>query len=324
MPRSEVYKAVPDRAGPFAYIEQQALEESGDIDILFVGSSLLWAGIDTHAVAEALSARIRRPATVVMLGSNWEGADLPYVLLHDLLSHRHVRLVVLSTPTSRFTHDTPHVQAFRWMRFGEDQEAADALLWSDRLSVYAAEVLGAPRQVVSWLRPNMVYPEEVDAGWLREERLHEGYYGAPFVRDDSEAKPVSAATATYDGSPTGPFRFVGPPPGSYERVYLRETGRLLERNGSAVAALHVVTARERGQEVVRERFRWPDALGVPCDILGVPAATLFAGMSEERLHHYYYDEHLNGNGAARFTAAVAPAIVETYLRAGARSAAGSQ
>ncbi len=158
--------------------------------------------------------------------------------------------------------------------------------------------------------PNEVYPEEVAAGWLRDDRLSDGYYGAPFVEEGEASVPAPQA-ATYPESATS-FRFVGPPPAAYESVFLRGTGRLLEREGTAVVALHVPTARERGQDVIRERFVWSDALGVPCDIVGIPSATLFAGVPEGRFYHYYYDEHMNGNGARLFTAAVASALVQAY------------
>jgi hypothetical protein len=310
--RAELYKEVPTGAGPFGYIEHEVFEEVGDIDVLFVGSSLLWAGIESDTVERALSSALGRPAKVVVLGSNWQGADLPYVLLRDVLARRRVGMVALSGPLATFIPDTPHLQAHRWARYGEYPEVTEAMPFRSSMSLYAAGVLGAPRHLVSWLRPNRVSPAELDPEWLRSEHAQQGYHGVPFVVEDRTAVDVPTESMISKPSSPGVFRILGSTPGPYERAFLKATGELLRRNGVAAIAIHVPTARERGEDVVRERFRWDEELGTPCPVIGVPSATLFGGKTPEQVLHYYYDEHLNRNGAARFTATIAPAIARAY------------
>jgi hypothetical protein len=71
--------------------------------------------------------------------------------------------------------------------------------------------------------------------------------------------------------------------------------------------------RERGQNVVSERELWPEVLGAPVDIVGIPPARLFAGLPESELPRLFYDDvHLNQSGQDLFTPLVTPALVQLH------------
>src|SRR6185369_7920682 len=112
--REAAWSGVPTCEGPFSHIQQGVFEEKGDIDLLFIGSSFLWAGIDTPQVERAQSAQLGRKATVLTLGSNWWGEDLTYFLLRDLLARRRVKMVVFSMPTKTDQQSAPHPGAAYW------------------------------------------------------------------------------------------------------------------------------------------------------------------------------------------------------------------
>src|SRR6185503_18812143 len=114
-----------------------------------------WVGIDAPLVQRELTRALGRPARVLTFGMNFPGIDLQYVLLRDFLERRKARMVVFSMPTARHISDSPHVFAYRFMRYGEDVQALEGLSVRNRAALYAGEVLGAPRQFLSLLRPNL-------------------------------------------------------------------------------------------------------------------------------------------------------------------------
>src|SRR5438309_682095 len=57
--------AAPVAAGPYSFLEREIYEERSDLDLAFVGDSLLWVGIDTPLVARSLGPVLGRPARVV-------------------------------------------------------------------------------------------------------------------------------------------------------------------------------------------------------------------------------------------------------------------
>src|SRR5258708_690215 len=68
--RREVYMAMPAIVGPYAFVGKEIFDESSELDVLFLGNSYVWAGIDTPAVKEALSERSHADAKVVTFGSD--------------------------------------------------------------------------------------------------------------------------------------------------------------------------------------------------------------------------------------------------------------
>jgi len=95
-PHATVYSATPDFYGPFAYHYHQIYEEKSEVDMVFLGSSRMWFGIDTPHVQTEFSNFLGRKSVVFTLSWLWDGQDLTYFLLKDLLEHRKVKVVVVA------------------------------------------------------------------------------------------------------------------------------------------------------------------------------------------------------------------------------------
>jgi hypothetical protein len=309
--KSDVYSGVTTRHGPFTYLQQQIFSERSELDIVFVGSSLIWAGIDTPYVQRELSKKLGREAKVVTLATNWRGEDLTYTVLSDLLAHRKVRMVVLTMPLPYQTQSAPHHQAFRWWLYGDNEAELRRLPLKDRVAVYGEQVLGAPRHLLSAIRSNRIVAAPLDRklGALQEES---GFQGAPFVRRTYQAPPPEARGLIYSPETRNQFEFTGQALSQYQSEFLSATFMLLSKHQTRVLILHVPTSQERHSAVVSERMFWPAVMGQDVPILGVTPATLFAGMSDAEIDQFFYDEHLNVNGSELFTRTVTPGILEVY------------
>jgi hypothetical protein len=310
--RAEVYRGVTHEAGPYTFLEHEIFEEKEDLDLVFVCSSLLHMGIDAPYVQRELSKQLGREARVVSLPVKWQGMDLQYVLLRDLLEHRHPKMVVMAMPIPTYTSDRPHVLAYRWLRYGEFPEVVEGLPLRSRVTLYADFVLGAPRQWLTLIRPNRVDPAKAVSPLLGSVYSRTGYYGAPFVEEPTIPPAIPTASMIYGPGTEARFDFDGAPLGPFQLHFALALGKLVEKYGSHLTLLHIPIDGERGNTRVPERMSWPTMLEPRPSMVGVPSAELFAGVSEERFYHYYYDQHFNVNGMRLFTRAVTPALLQVY------------
>jgi hypothetical protein len=282
------------------------------LDVAFVGSSLLLKGVDAPYFQRELSRVLGRPAQVMILAAYWQGMDLQYTMLRDLLEHRKVRMLVMSMPIPEFTSDRPHVEAYRWLRYGDEPDALAGLSLRSKATLYADFVLGAPRQWLTLVRHNRIGPQETSGDALGSEYDRTGYYGAPFVPEDIPAPPVAPSAAIYAPATARNFDFNGLPLGPYQRHFCEQIGEIIRQHGTHLTLLHVTTSEEPQATVVPERMYWPDVMRVPMQIVGLPASALFAGIPNNLFYNYFYDQHMNVNGKELFTRAVTPALIRIY------------
>ena len=313
VPRPEVYWGITKEAGLYPFLGHQVFEEHEALDIAIVGSSLLLKGVDAPLLQVDLSRALGRPAKVELLAAYWQGMDMQYALLRDLLEHRHVGMVIMSMPIPQFNSNRPHVQAFRWLRFGEERDAIAGLPLASRTTLYADAVLGTPRQFLSLLRPNEIDPRRAVSSTLGSEYDRAGYYGAPFLRERIDAPHPATWTMIYSGASHHLFDFHGPPLPPYQQHWVREIGKLLREHHTPLTLLHVNDSEERGDLVVHERMFWPDLMQMPMLIVGVPTQTLFAKVPEDRFYNYFFDQHMNLNGKELFTTTINPALIKAYV-----------
>lgn len=312
--RKGVYQAVPLRAGPYSHFEQQIFEEKSDIDILFLGSSLIWSAVDTPYVQKELSRKLGRDVNVLTFGSNWRGEDLSYVLLRDLLEKRKVQMLVIHMPLDYQTEETPHKQAFRWMLYTENEAALQGLSLRSQLTIYGEEVLGAPRHLLSLIRPDLRGKETSVSATLGANKVEQGFYGAPFVRRAPPVPNFPATDLIYSPKTKDRFYFTGQALNSYQLHFVRLIFDLARQHRVHLAILNIPISRDRHSSVAVERMFWPEVFGADVPIVGVPPATLFKEMSDAEIDQLFYDEHLNVNGSEYFTRAIAPAILELYAQ----------
>lgn len=328
--RSEVYPAIPWKCGPFVWAQQKIFFETNDVDIAFVGSSLIWGDINPVYVQQELSAQLGRQAEVFTLGWPWPGFDAVYVVARDLLEHRRVRVLVVYDEVRGDTtpNDDPHPQSARWFRIGENDEALAGLGWRGELGLYGGAVLGMPRSLLSLARPNLtespaqyrsnvwdtLYHAENFATQLGGLRARIGFNNRPnFTPFHPTPIATPADTVVYSDATRDSFKFTGPDTRPYRAHFLHELADLCEAHGTQLVIFHPPGFGERTREQIFEREPWPDVLGANVKLIGIPGAKLFAGISAEDMTKLYYNKgHLNANGQDFFTPLITPALLEIY------------
>ena len=316
-PRDRVYSGIRVETGTGPLDEHNIFEEKGPVDILFVGSSLLVRGVDMSYIEQQLSAKLGRPAKVRYLALKWQGLDMQYMLMHDFLEHHKTGMVIMNMPSDALLGDSPHIQAYRWMRWGEFPQSTAGLSFRSRMAVYGAEVLGAPRQLVNYIRPNRLVetPQLVQKLGSQSDYGAVGYYGAPFIPEPRTPPVFDVPSMISHGADDANFDFNGQPLGPYHRRWAREIGDLSKRYNVPFGMLHIPEDTEKGMQRIPERMFWPDVIGLPsAPVIGVPSARLFSATPKAEIQNYYYDQHFNDNGKEFFTRAITPAVLDVYAK----------
>jgi hypothetical protein len=311
VPLEQSYRGISERAGDFDYIREAIFDQHTPVDILFCGTSLLFEGIDQNIVRDGLSRALGRRAEVVLLGEAWEGWDMHYFVARDMIEHRKVRMLVMVAPAflHRATH--PHAQLFRVVRYGDHPGALDGLSFRSRAAIYGHYVLGAPRQMLNLLRPNLSAPGPVPD---KHRGTRKGYAGAPFI----ERNPVPAtldpqSIYAFDrGNPS--FHFLSQDLNDYQLHFLNKTVELARSHGVLLVFLHIPFPSERGMDFVPWQRRAASLLAPDVALAGIPSASMFRGIPQDQFLDFYQDEHMNANGRRLFTSELTPALVELYAR----------
>ena len=304
------YRGISEGAGTFDYFRRQIFEKNSDVDIVFCGGSLLGNAIDIPYVQRELSRAIGRPASVILLRQSWQGPDMNYYVARDFLEHRKAKVLVLAAPAWVHHASQPHVQLFRVIRYGDHPGATDGLSLRSRLALYADYVLGAPRQALNLVRPNLVNPEEEVPG---SPHIHPtGYMGRPFVKHEVVIPEIPPPSMILSNESRDGFRFDGPPLNAYQLHFLRKTQELAKQQGALLVFLHLPSPSERGSDVVRERESIVELLAPGVAYAGVPVARMFGNIPDSQFEDYFQDEHVNLNGSILYTGTITPALIQLY------------
>jgi len=316
-PRQQVWTGVPTAMGPVGDLVQTLFEEKEDADVLLLGTSPMRAAFLQGEAERYFSAKLGRPARIRTLAMWWQSLDLQYVMLDEYLENHHPGLIVFELPAKESSTSRPHRQLLRWLRHGEYADAFRGLPQRDRAAVYAEQVLGGPRQLLSLVRPNRLGPDERSAVATEKssERFRRaGYQGAPYVENEAHPSPSIAAGALRSVAAIAPKP--GPEgKGEYLLHFFRRTVDLAKAKGAPIVFIHFPEASEAGTNAV-PLYVPPASLGSDAQIVGVPLDDLLWGVPPERLHDFFFDtHHLNQNGAKAYDAAVLPAIYRAYEKA---------
>lgn len=308
-PREQAYAGITDEAGQVGAHVREIFRDRSDVDVLFLGSSLVRAAVDEPTLERALSAHLGRPAHTAVLALNWQGLDLQYFLLRDYLNSHHVGLIVWNLPVPGSRHVEPHVEAFRWIRFGEYSDALSGLPLRYRLALYGDMVLGAPRELLSDVRPNLLSQAEIAAP-IASDKL--GYYGGKFVPEPVDSGTLPTLEESYEDPPYDLVHTVGPSLNPYEVHFARKILELAQHNHIAVAFMHIPIDSEQGLAYMPERGNWADVLHTNAPMIGVSSSALFNNVEKANFHDYYRDQHFNSNGSMLFTRGITGAIIKAY------------
>jgi len=301
--REQMYSSAGRDTIDFPNFHQQIFEEKGDIDIAIMGSSRLGCAIDSSYVQQKLGEKLGRQAVVRQLTWTWNGYDALYFIAQDLLEHRKVHMMVI-TDLSSGAFDTAHHQTSYWFRFADNAEALAGLSLRSKASFYASAILGMPRNLINLLRPNLaVIPE--DATKLRWN------YSTTNYTPQTTVSPVDVRI--YSAATKSSFHFADTPVAPMQRAFLRKMGQLAQEHQTQIVFVHIPDFDDRKATLIEEPAFWPNAFGTNLPMIGIPPATLFAGMTDDQILELYHNPaHFNQNGCNYFTPLITPSLIQIY------------
>jgi hypothetical protein len=331
-PREEAYASQGWGNGPYPWIQDQIFRETNDIDIAFVGSSHILHGVDTPYVQSQLSKKLERPAVVRTIGWGGAGFDGLYFIARDLLSHRRVRMLVFydedPAPGVRIGQNTA------FFRLGEDASLLRGLDGRNQALFYFASVMGMPRNLLNWVRPNLPAPlvstppnyweqhygSASIAGLLGATSSELGFTASPQRDDFTKFVPFTPKTTatpadvlTYSKAVQGKFEVMQEPLLGWQLHFVRKLADLARTSGCTLVVLNIPVLDEARVTVIRQRAFWPEVCQSKVEMLGIPPAKLFGGLTDEEVRMLYFNRgHFNKNGMTYFTALITPALLRTY------------
>jgi hypothetical protein len=325
-PRERIYSSAPWSAGAYPYLHEQISHETGDIDIAFIGASAEYLAIDTPEVQRQLTAKLGRQAVVRSLCWYWAGFDAIYFITEDLLRNRKVHMLIF---TDSPQEDSPHPQAYRWFRFGDNQEDLTGLPPQTVVAFYAEAVLGIPNNLLEFFEPEQpavpfsykllssngslyaVNPSN-RLGSLAAER---GFDGQPFVEFNPDSQASPSDVCFYSPATKQNFLSVNVAMPEIQRRFAQKLAELANRNGTELVFLSLpILELAKSQSVVIPRV-WPEVLRSDVAMFGIPPASLFRNISDIDIRKLFFDDvHLNKNGQRYFTSVFAPALVDYYAK----------
>jgi hypothetical protein len=199
--------------------------------------------------------------------------------------------------------------AYRWVRFGEYSDALSGLSLRYRVALYGDMVLGAPRELLSHIRPNLLGAKELKP---EPRYLMSGYYGADFVPEPVDSTAPFPLEQSYEDPPYNFVYSKKKPLNSYQAHFAKKILQLAEEKHAGFALLHIPIDSEQGLNYMPELDNWASALHTDAPMIGVTSATLFKNVDRVRFYHYYKDQHFNVNGKMLFTRSIIPAILKAY------------
>jgi hypothetical protein len=322
--RHDVYPTLGWNNGAFSWIQRQIFEETNDVDIAFVGSSLILNDINARYVADQLGQKLHRKAEVFTLGWGWQGMDATCAVARDLLEHRRVRMLVVYD--ERDVVDYPHPRASHWFLWGRQADALEGVSDRDKMALYGSAVLGAPRHLLSLLRADEMEGPAIWSQWSFQHHAEDfvesrgswrvllSYRNSTnFIPFAPPALATPADTLVYSPATRASFAFDGRVPQPYEAHFAREIPRLCAARQTSFVVLHLPILKERGESKICVREPSAEFLGAGARIVGISSSNLWAGVPAADVGKFYYDDvHFNKNGEDRITPLITPALLNLY------------
>jgi hypothetical protein len=330
-PREEAYTSLTWRYCACDFLDDQIFRKKSDIDVAFIGSSRMWAGIDTPYVQQEFSKKLGRSAVVLTLAWSWLGFDAEYFITRDLLEHRKVRMIVFDDEFR--ADDMPHIAATHWFRFGEDWIDVEGMPLRIQAVYYFASVMGMPRNFMSLLRPNISSllfsrdnnrwttffhakdPNKQLGALIAERGLDPD---APFVSYLPISKANPGDVYVFSEETRHIFEFAGPSTSAWQMSFTKKFAELAESHNVKLVFLHlnpVYSTNETNNPYIQERECWPQVLGTNVVMMGIPPAKLFSGLNGADLSQLFYTSdhcHFNENGEKFFAPVITPALIPIY------------
>ncbi len=295
------------------FIYKEITEAKEDVDMLILGPSTLWVGLNASLVQKALSQRLGRPAVVFTLGHNWRGDDLDYIFLRDISSQRKIKSLILQMPTEDQTMLYPHAHAYKYFSFFDDYGDVSELPFYHKFQLYAGTILNTPRQALNVLRPNKIEKSSVEIFFGTKRKIEETVKNVPSSIESLIRNQFSAADSVYDPSKQNQYRFTHTPMTEYQTFFLKKLTAMAKDKNISLIVLNIPMLHEAEENQISEREDWSRYFGITLSMVGMSPAKLFGGLKIDQIKIFYSDDHhLNPNGTDYFTQAVIPGILKSY------------
>lgn len=339
--REQSYAMAGWDQSPGPWIYQQIFQETNDIDIAFVGSSLMMCGIDTPYVQKKLTEKLGRPAVVRSIAWAGNGYDAMYFITRDLLAHRKVKLLVFIGEGIEFKN-IRNAQTPIWFRFGDDASQLAHLPLSEQIFLYSAAVVGVPRNLLATISP--VIPLDPYSGSNHIEAAYNAEnpasrLGAVSARLESTASAFNlpfqpmilpaardADVVIYSPTNSSTFYFTNQPLPAWQSDFGKKFARLAQEKGCRLVLIHFPQVYEMRSATVNEPVNWPNELDAPITMLGIPPAKFFDGLTDDEVYRLYANSslargdnpssHFNQHGQIYFTTTITPALIDIYENQG--------
>ena len=329
------YPSISIARGGLPSLQQEIFDKTNTVDVACVGSSRILT-IDTPYLEHEFSEHLNRQAEVFTLGWNWSGFDILYFVARDLLSHRHVKMLVVNDETQRTTkpgqleyvyrqHSYPHRLATYWYWRGQDIVALGLLDLPEKemITAYGVAIIDTPRYLVDWARPSRPFNlprcssmQQFVAnrgaalwawGWGESPETFSAYDVRDFPATPADVVVYSATTRAM-------FTFTGPPRDAYAEYFAKELVRLCQEQGTKLVVLHMPSPTESQQATIPDPQCWPQDFGAPVELIGIPGVKLFAGRAPDEVRKLFFSDelHLNKNGSDLLTRLVTPTLFQFY------------
>ncbi|HUQ09429.1 MAG TPA: hypothetical protein VM146_03870 [Steroidobacteraceae bacterium] len=296
--RAEVYNGLRLAGGPYVKTRQQMFGTTGDIDVAFLGSSILNVAINGDEVQRSFAAKFGPDVNVRMMGFVFQGYDMQYVMARDLLEHRRVKMLVISFSGPRAIRDRPHVQLHNLLRWGEYPEMVAGRPLQERAAIYASSVLDGPRQLLKRLRPE----RPIDAA---DDNRSLMVFDPPAARFDTPAPPIELTDGTRDE-----FTFGDPEITARQKHYATLISQLAAEHHVKLVVLNIPTPEEFGEAKIWERTDWRPLLAGDSAVVAFRRADLFGAEPASR---FFKDSvHMTAEGQERFTRSFIPYLMSRY------------
>ena len=308
----ELYKSIPNNYGPYHSFSREIFKSKDTLDLLFIGSSLLWTGIDDQYISKMLSEINDSDINVKLFGINWRGEDILYYIIRDIVENLPVKRLILSMPTTKHNDNNIHNVLYRFLQYPHYKDYILGLNSKYNFIYYAASILSAPRQLITNFKKENTFSNYENFDQIGSYKVNSGFNGAPFKYVNRKNSNYFSEKNTMYSFAESNFKFQGPDINEYQKHYIGKIFELLENNDIKTAIIHIPKYSERESDKISERVCWPKTFDTKVDIIGIKPNELFKSMSEDSIKYFYYDEHLNSNGNEYFTESIFPAIAKFY------------
>ena len=317
----QLFSSTDLKASAVGRMKHFIYDDPGDTDILIVGSSTVHHGILPNRLQDNLSHLLGRTVRVRVLFLNFPGLDASYFLIREYLARHRVGLVVLSMPVPNSFTNAPHATSYSWLSYADMESQPKSNPFYSKFQMYGELVLGAPRQLLAKIRPNLIADDDNEDpndnlgsnGELLRQQAAEGTQAAQLPGKPLGAQSVPVASLYAPSSPllkqsVAKIAFMKLGLGPYTLNYLHEIGTLITDKGSKLVLLNMPINEPSSNDRIPEFMQWSKVLGKDIKIVGLPTSRLFPGADRAK----YFDAdsfHLKWPGAAVFTDAISSALV---------------